>query len=233
MSQALLFSCIAVLMFAGTGLYLWLFSRERGGVALYVVPAAITTIAGIAYAVMGLSELGVVGDVVLEARYLDWVLTTPLIVFTLATIAGATTATTYRAMAADALMIVLGYVASVTTGPLKWTLFLASSGAFALLLYYLVTALTAAAGDRPPAVEAMFIGLRDLTVFLWVVFPLLWLVGPSGFGLLTHSDHAFLLGFMDLVAKAGFNLIIALRTDAIQENLGAEHLGGLAGEVSA
>jgi len=230
--QQMLFGITAGAMFVGTALYLWLFSKKQGGTALYIVPASITVIAGVAYGVMSLSELGVIGDVVLEARYVDWVITTPLIVYTLATIAGTDPRTKGKAMAADAVMIVLGYISSVTTGAVKWAAFVASSAAFVLLLYYLVTALTESAGNRPPAVEAMFMGLRDLTVFLWLAFPLLWVVGPSGFELIQATDYAYLLAFMDLTAKAGFNLIIALRTRAVRTTLGTEYLGDLSTETA-
>ena len=76
----------------------------------------------------------------------------------------------------------------------------------------------------------MFISLRDLTVFLWVVFPLLWLLSPFGLDLLRAADHEFLLAFMDITAKGGFNLIIALRTRAIRTALGAEYLGSLSAD---
>lgn len=223
--QTLTFGVTGALLFVGTAVYLWLFSRERGGVALYVVPAAITFIAGVAYTVMALSAVGYLGDIVLEARYVDWLLTTPLIVFTLATVAGAADGVKLKAMSADAAMIVFGYVASVMTGAVKWAGFLASSVAFAIVVYYLITALTDSASEQPPAVESMFLGLRDLTVFLWFAFPLLWLLGPDGFGFVQRADHEFLLAFMDLTAKAGFNLIIALRAQAIRTTLGAEYLG--------
>lgn len=227
------FILTAALMLLGTVLFVWWFAPTREGELLYYAAPSITLIAGVAYGLMALSSEGILGPLVLEARYVDWVITTPLIVYVLAAIAGADRQTKYRAMTADAVMIALGYVASTTTGLTKWAFFFASSGAFTVLIYYLVTALTEAASNRPPAVEAMFVGLRDLTVFLWVAFPFLWLLSPFGFGVVTFADYHFLIALMDVTAKMGFNLIIALRTRAITDVLGQDSLGETVGDPSS
>lgn len=220
--EATVFGVNSALMFLGTAVLLWLLQRSRGDTKLYLAPALITLVAGLAYAVMTGTALGVLPDLITEARYTDWLVTTPLIVYTLGLVAGADRRPTAVAVGADALMILLGYAATLVTGPLRWALFVASSGAFLVVVYYLLTALSDAAAGRPPAIESMFIGLRDLTLFLWVVYPVLWLVGPFGTGTLVPADYHFIIAGLDVTAKVGFELLIAFRAASIRDVFGVE-----------
>ena len=224
--QTVVFGFTGLVLFVGTLVFMRIFSREEGDVELYVAPALVTFIAAVAYGLMTLSSAGYLSDgIVLHARYVDWVLTTSLIVFTLATVAGASDTVKYKAIGANVVTIVLGYVASVTGGAVKWGAFVVAAASFAVLIYYLVTALTESAKQRPPAVESMFLGLRNLTVFLWIAYPALWLL-TDGLGVMAPADQDFLIAFMDITSKLGFNLIIALRARAIRTSLGEQYLGG-------
>lgn len=223
--ETAVFASTSVAMFVGTALFVWLFAPTGERRLLYYAAPAITLVAGVAYGLAALGAAGVLGSVLPGVRYVDWVITTPLIVYVLASVAGADDRTKLRAGGADAAMIVLGYVATVTAGALKWVAFIAASAAFGALVYYLVRGITDAAAKRPPAVEAMFLGLRDLTVFLWSAFPVLWLLGPYGFGVLTLGDFHFLLAILDVTSKVGFTLIVAVRTRAIADAFGTDYLG--------
>ncbi|TKX82488.1 rhodopsin, partial [Halorubrum sp. SS5] len=56
-------------------------------------------------------------------RYVDWVVTTPLLVGFIGYTAGASRRAIAGVMIADALMIVFGAAAVVSGGTLKWALF--------------------------------------------------------------------------------------------------------------
>lgn len=209
-----------VMLAASVGFALVYRSSEKGG-QYALIPPLIPGVAGVAYAAMAASSAGVVGtDLVVEARYVDWLLTTPLIAYYLTLVADAPMETRATAVAADVAMVVVGYVATVTAGLLKWAAFVGSSAAFVVLLYVLVVSLTRAASSLPPAAESLFRNLRDLTAFLWVVFPLLWLVSPHGTGVLTASDHYFLIALLDLSAKVGFDAVIAARLSSVESITG-------------
>jgi len=213
--DTVVFGAAATLMFGGTLGFLLFYDGVQESLAYTLVPPAITGIAGLSYAAMAASSAGYIGDVVLQLRYLDWLLTTPLIVYYLALVAGGDARTKAFVVAADAVMIATGYAATVTSGALSWLGFAVSSAAFLALVYVLVKTLAAAAKDRPPAVRSMYVNLRDLTVYLWCLYPLVWLLGPAGIALIVAADYHTVIATMDTSAKVGFNAIIAVRASGL------------------
>lgn len=207
---ALIISTVGFLWFTTTGDY------END--YLYL-PPVITLLAGGAYMVMAASSSGVIAaDIILEARYADWLVTTPLIVAYLGLVAGAGRRTIAAAMAADAVMIVAGFAATTTgTAAVRWAGYGVSSIAFLALVYLFVTAFTDALGSVSAAAQGMFRTLRDLTIFLWFVYPIAWLFGPSAAGWISAVDYHFIVAILDMSAKIGFNLIIAFSLVRVTE----------------
>lgn len=221
------FTVTAAVMFASTVVFTALYVREEFEQRAYLLLPLITGIAGVMYGVMGLSAAGTVGDIIVEARYFDWLVTTPLIVAYLGVTAGASRRLVAAAMAVDAGMIAVGYAATVTTGAVSWALFAVSFVAFVALLYLLVGKITAVASERPPAVRGTFQTVRDLTVVVWFLFPLAWLAGPFGpLGLLQTADYHFVFAVLDVVSKVGFDAVIALRASKVVAMLDADSAAG-------
>lgn len=213
--DTVVFAVAATLMLGGTLGFLLFYDRAGESFVYTLVPMSITGIAGLSYAAMAASSAGYLGDVVLQLRYLDWLLTTPLIVYYLALVAGGDARVKAFVVAADAVMIATGYAATVTTGALSLLGFAASSLAFLALVYVLIRTLGEAATDRPPAVRSMYLNLRDLTVYLWCLYPVVWLLSPAGVGLVAAADYHIVIATMDTSAKVGFNAIIAVRASGL------------------
>lgn len=209
------FAIAAALMLGGTLGFVLFYDGAGESLVYKLVPPLITGIAGLSYAGMALSSAGYIGDAVLQLRYLDWLLTTPLIVYYLALVAGGDARTKAFVVAADAVMIATGYLATVTTGALSWLGFTVSSLAFLSLVYVLVKTLATAATDRPPAIRSMYLNLRDLTVYLWCLYPVIWLLSPAGIGIVAAADYHIVIATMDTSAKVGFNAVIAVRASGL------------------
>ncbi|MFC7185906.1 bacteriorhodopsin [Halorubrum yunnanense] len=176
----------------------------------FLLPPAIMSIAGLSYAGMAASSGGfALEGLVLELRYLDWLLTTPLIVMHIAVVAAASRKTIAAAMGADALMIAAGYAATTAATPgVKWGGFAVSTVAFLAVVYLLLTTVTDGVRDETAAVQGTFRTLRDLTIALWLVYPVIWLLSPSGFGVITAPDYHFIIAVLDTTAKVGFTSIV-------------------------
>lgn len=102
---------------------------------LAIIPGA----AGIAYVAMALN-IGTVqinGLTLVTPRYIDWLVTTPLLIGFVGYVAGAPRQVIELSMLADVAMVVTGSIAVVTTGPVRWTFFVVSSAFYVGLLYYL------------------------------------------------------------------------------------------------
>jgi len=174
----------------------------------YLSLLGVTGIATVAYAVMttGIGTVTVGERAVFVPRYVDWMLTTPLLILYVGLLSGASRRTIGLAVGVDTLVLLLGTAATLTTGTLSYALFGAGSVAFLGLLYLLYRPMTAAGRASPDA--ALFGKLRDVIGVLWLVYPVVWLAGPPGVGLMTAEMTALVIVYLDLVTKVGFGVIV-------------------------
>lgn len=210
---------VAVATFVGFGL-----TRGDWKSPYYFLPPIHALIAGIAYIGMALASLGMlpVAVDVTVFRYADWTLSTPIITYYLAMLAGTRIRTRIAAVAANVLMVLTGYVAAVTTGTGKWIFFALASLFFVGLLYFYLSTFDRAIGENPETSQALFRSLRDLTVSVWSLYPIVFLLGPNGVGLLQVADHDLTIVFLDLTAKVGFMGLMLVRQYQLNTFLSAE-----------
>jgi sensory rhodopsin len=205
-----------------------------GSSPYYLLPPLDTAVAGTAYVVLTLVAAGSLPDIVgVElVRHLDWVISTPIIAYYLALVAGASARTRLLIVAADVAMILINFV-SVTflDGIFQWIGFGIATIPFIGFIYLLTNTLDEAATRRlgPSGSEGLFRSLRDLTVFVWAIYPLVWLLGP-GLGVVLPNDVNFLFMFLDLTAKVGFMGIIFTRQYALDTLRRSEGEGALAAD---
>jgi len=176
----------------------------------YAVLVSIPGIAIVAYGIMalGIGGLDVGGRTVWVPRYVDWLLTTPLNVLFLALFAGADRRTTGALVGLQTLTIVFGMAGAVIGGPLGWALFALGSLAF-LGVGYLLYGPVAAAGRRTHTEVGvgLFETLRNFVVVLWAVYPIIWVLGQTGLGLMDLETTALVVAYLDVVTKVGFGLL--------------------------
>ncbi len=214
---------LGTLLFVRGGL-----TAESGSGKYYATLAIISGIAAVAYALMAL-ELGwetVDGRTVFLPRYVDWLLTTPLLLLYLAMLVDASRATIGKLFAVNTAVIVAGFAAALLPGVERFALFAVGGLAFVGLVYLLVGPLTRKA--RGQQTRSLFLSLRNLTVILWSVYPIIWLLGPPGLDMLTPLVDVILITYLDLITKVGFGLI-ALNASAVL----SEELGDVAGDEPA
>lgn len=203
------------------------FSADDNSRKYYTTLAAISGIAAVAYTVMAL-EIGwqTVGEdrLVFLPRYIDWLLTTPLLVLYLAFLADAGRTMIGKLAGANVLVIIPGMAAALTPGVERYALFALGGLAFVYLVYLLVRPLTEMV--RGLRTESLFLSLRNLTVILWSVYPLIWLLGPAGLDLVTETVDVMLVVYLDLITKVGFGLIAlnarAVLSEELDEDVEAE-----------
>jgi len=216
-----------VAMAAGTVAPLWAWlSRDASGEShakYYLTLAGVTGIAALAYLAMGLG-VGVVstpgGDLEI-VRYVDWLLTTPLLLLYLGLLARPSRGVLVGLIGVDVVIIGAGIAASATTGTLSWALFGVGGVAYVALVYGLLVTLpqsASAAGDR---VRAVFGTLRNITVVLWTLYPVVWALAPTGLGLVTPATEMLVFVYLDIVSKVGFVVVAVAGADAL-DRLGAE-----------
>ncbi|WP_136715985.1 bacteriorhodopsin [Halorientalis salina] len=186
---------------------------------------AVGAIAAVAYALMsvGIGTIRAVdGHTVYLARYIDWLLTTPLHVVYLGLLAEATRRQLGELAVWQALTIAFGLVGAYLAPPMKWVLFLAGGLAFVRVLYLLYRPIYARVAERrSDNISELYQKLLNFIAVLWLMYPIIWILAQSGLGLLDLETQSLVVSYIDVVAKVGFGLI-ALNGQAIAASLGSD-----------
>lgn len=161
--------------------------------------------AGISYVAMafGIGTVTIGDTTLVGFRYLDWVVTTPLLVGFVGYAAGASRRAIAGVMIADALMIIAGVGAVAAGGTLKWVLFGVSSSFHISLFAYLYIVFPRSVPDDPQRL-GLFSLLKNHIGLLWIAYPLVWLTGPEGLGIATYVGVSLIYAFLDLLAKVPY-----------------------------
>jgi bacteriorhodopsin len=147
-------------------------------------------------------------------RYVDWLLTVPLLLVELVvvlTLAKALQSSLLRRLIpAAAAMIILGYPGEISTGILTRHLFgLLSTVPFLYILYVLFVELTRSLDRQPAAVRRTVSRMRILLVATWGVYPIAYLVPLLGFdGADAWVGKQAGYSIADILAKALYGLLI-------------------------
>lgn len=204
----------AIGMALGTIPPLWGLTNDPDRRNHYLTLAGVTGVATVAYALMAF-DIGTVsasGRIVSIPRYVDWLITTPLILLFLAMLGRTGRGSLARLVVADIALLLLGAVAVVVAGPIRWAAFAAGVVFFGLLVYELYVRIPRLATFSNERTRILFITLRNLTIALWTLYPVVWVLAPSGIGLLTRDMAMLVVAYLDLISKAAF---VALAVDGM------------------
>ena len=187
--------------------------------------AIIPSFAGLSYAGMalGVGTVEVAGTTLVGLRYVDWLVTTPLLVGYIGYVAGASRRSIAGVMVADALMIATGAGAVAAEGMLKWGLF-AVSACFHLSLFgYLYVVFPRQVPDSPMQ-RGLFSLLKNHIGLLWIAYPFVWLMGPAGLGFAGFVGVSLTYAFLDVLAKVPYVYFFYARrrlfTDVVTTEMG-------------
>jgi sensory rhodopsin len=204
----------AVGMALGTIPPLWGLGNDPERRTHYLVLAGVTGVAAVAYALMAF-DVGTItasGRVVSIPRYVDWLITTPLILLFLAMLGRTGRGSFLRLVVVDIALLGLGGVAVVVSGPIRWLAFAGGVACFGVLVYQLYVAIPRRATFPNERTHTLFVTLRNLTIVLWTLYPVVWMLAPSGVGLLTRDMAMLAIAYLDLISKAAF---VALAVDGM------------------
>lgn len=210
-------------MAIGTVPSVWLLATEGRHRTYYGVLAMVTGIAAVAYLSMalGVGNVGIGDSQLVLTRYVDWLLTTPLLVLYLGMLCQASRRVYVALVTLDVFIIGAGVLAGLSSGVLTYLFWGAGVVAYVGLLWLLLVVLPAQARLYDDRVDAVFTKLRNLTVVLWSLYPAVWLLGPLGIGLLGATTDVLVVTYLDLISKVGF-VFMAVRGRAALDALTAD-----------
>ena len=107
------------------------------------------------------------------ARYVDWALTTPLLLVDLALLAGIDGAHTFMAVAADVVMVLAGLFAAYGQGrAAKWGWFAIASLSYLVVVWHIGLHGFRLAKNKGAGVKRLFSSLAVYTLVLWTLYPM-------------------------------------------------------------
>ncbi len=135
---------------------------------LNAVLFGVTGIAAVAYLLMalGYGTIAVGSQSVEIVRYVDWLLTTPLIVLYLGLLSRPGRRVLRRLVAVDVAVVLAGIAATAVAGLLQYVFFGLGTIAYLVLVQLLVQTLPERATFSTPREESSFTTLRNLTVIV-------------------------------------------------------------------
>lgn len=186
--------------------------------------ASVPFIAATAYLAMafGIGTLAKFdGSATYLARYVDWSVTTPILLAGLALLAfpedgrtGEVGGYLTSIIVLDVMMIVTGLISSLAAPSLaKWIWYAWSCVAFVGVLYLLWGPLRSLAGRRGAAFAAAYSKNLTFLTVIWFLYPIVFLVGPEGMKLIADPASVWAFLIMDVVAKVVYAFYAAANLD--------------------
>ncbi|KAE8440971.1 hypothetical protein EG329_006160 [Mollisiaceae sp. DMI_Dod_QoI] len=191
----------------------------------HVITTLITTFATISYFAMATGDGNSYAHIVIKeahkhvpdtvehvfrqvfwARYIDWSLTTPLLLLDLAFLAGMNGASILVAIVADLIMVLLGLFAAFgSTDGQKWGYYAMACIAYLVIVYQLVVSGRRAAMTKDSSTGKLFASIGGFTLILWTLYPIVWGIGD---GARKWSVDAEIIAYavLDVLAKPVFGL---------------------------
>jgi bacteriorhodopsin len=138
------------------------------------------------------------------ARYVDWVLTTPLILVNLGLLAGVNGATLITAISANIVMILSGLFAAFGYGRTqKWVWYTIAIIAYLVVIYHVLVSNRKFVNARGSKVSKFYYAIAGYTILVWTAYPIIWAIG-DGKRILSVDGEIIAYAILDVLAKGVF-----------------------------
>lgn len=207
----------------------------------HILTAFITTFAAISYFSMALNDGTYLNKIVIKeihenvpdtfktiyrevywARYVDWTLTTPLLLLDLCLLAGLSGADILVAVVADLIMILTGlFAAFATEGGAKWGYYAIACIAYLTVVYQLAVNGRIVANAKDSKTGTFFAAIGGFTLILWTIYPIIWGIadGSRNIGV---DEEIIAYAVLDVLAKPVFGFWLLFTHDSMSSTVNVE-----------
>jgi len=139
------------------------------------------------------------------ARYVDWSLTTPLLLLDLSLLAGLNGAHILIAIIADIIMILTGLFAAFGSEgtPQKWGWYTIACLSYLVVVWHLAVNGRAQAQSKGENVAKFFLAIAGFTVIIWTAYPIVWGIA-DGARIVSVDGEIIAYAVLDILAKPIF-----------------------------
>lgn len=168
------------------------------------------------------------------ARYVDWAITTPLLLLDLALLAGMNGGSILIAVAADLIMVLTGLFAAYGSEgtPQKWGWYAIACIAYLVVIWQLVLYGRGSAAAKGGKVANFFAAIGGFTLIIWTVYPIIWGIA-DGSRNMNVDEEIISYAVLDILAKPVFGAWLLFTHASIPEtnvDIGGFWSQGLSGE---
>ncbi|WP_290722130.1 MULTISPECIES: bacteriorhodopsin [Exiguobacterium] len=200
------------------------------------VAALVTFVAAIHYYFMkqAVGESGLLSEIdgfPTEIRYIDWLVTTPLLLIKFPLLLGLKggkgRSLLTKLVIADIIMIIGGYIGESSINlaggftQLGLWAYVVCCIAWFYIIYLLFTNVTKAAEDKPAPIRNALLQMRLFILIGWAIYPVGYAVTLFAPGIEVQLVRELIYNFADLINKVGFGLIafFAVKTMSATQKL--------------
>ena len=140
-------------------------------------------------------------------RYIDWFLTTPLLLLDLLLTCRLPWPTILYTISMNEIMIVTGLVGALVPTRYKWGFFTFGCAAFLVVVYTLVSEGRQYAKALGTDVHRTYIICGVWTIGLWFLYPIAWGLGEGG-NVIASDSEAIFYGVLDFLTKPVFSFLL-------------------------
>lgn len=213
--QALFHWAYVVTMALGALYFISLGTNPRGVHQYeYLIATFIPIWSGLAYMAMALDQgkVEVAGQITHYARYIDWIVTTPLLLLSLSLTAMYFIVKDWiliaSLMATQVIVIMSGLVADLsTTDETRFLWYTCGVVAFLVVLWGIWVPLRAKTRGQGVELSRLYDRLLIYFTVLWISYPITWLIGPSGLGWVNQTIETLLFCVLPFFSKVGFSYL--------------------------
>ncbi|KAI0911312.1 hypothetical protein F4824DRAFT_251921 [Ustulina deusta] len=149
------------------------------------------------------------------ARYIDWSLTTPLLLVDLSIIAGLNGASILVLIFADVVMILTGLFAALARDEAQgWGWYAFACVAYLTVIYQLAYKGRHAVSTKDNKTKAFFSAISLFTLLLWTIYPIVWGIA-DGARMVNVDGEIIAYAVLDIFAKPVFGFWLLLTHDSM------------------
>ena len=176
----------------------------------HIVHFTITVVATLAYLgmIMGEGRIEAYGHDVFWARYVDWAITTPLILFSLARLGSVRGPIIVGLLITNELMILTGFFAAVSPPSPEYVWYIVSCFFELAVFATILGPVAQAARQQHPSVSGRFNQAVAIFIAYYVAYPVVWILGAKGFGLYGTPVETLCVAILDVIAKVVYAYIL-------------------------
>lgn len=146
------------------------------------------------------------------AYYADWIVSTPLIMLALGLTAmyplkKIEWSLLFPLMATQCMVIATGFLAQITTTEEAMLTFFAVGNGLMLIIFYLIFGPLLDIARKNKLLFSKYKNLSLLLVAFWISYPIAWIIGTPGYGLISPYQTSLLFVILPILCKPVFGYI--------------------------